>query len=198
MAAAPDASAAAPNGLGNTAPENTVPGIANEAKASAEMTPASPAVPFRGDSRYAPLAAESQAPPTSLPGSSASKMDAAPAAQAPAVPTAELSPAKTELNTAEQANTEANLPLTNRPAGPEPSTTAGRESYPETDPTTFQYPVDYHLRLLSQPRAPARGIDETGAGAPNFNGPLAGGAAANGWQPNTARLQPRIEPPPAR
>jgi hypothetical protein len=79
----------------------------------------------------------------------------------------------------------------------DPSTSADLYRYPDTNPTTFQYPVDYHLRLPSQTRAPARGIDETGTGGPAFNGP-ADGAAANGWQPNTARLQPRIEPPPVR
>jgi hypothetical protein len=93
---------------------------------------------------------------------------------------------------------EANLPLTSGPAGIDASTSGDLYRYPETNPATFQYPVDYHLRLPSQTRIPARETDEMGTGGPLFNGPMAGGAAANGWQPNTARLQPRLEPPPIR
>jgi hypothetical protein len=133
-----------------------------------------------------------------LPESPASEPAAAPADPAPAIPAAAGIAAAADPKAAEAARAEANLPLTRGPAGTEPSTPADLSGYPETNPTTFQYPVDYHLRLRSQTPAPAGEIDEMGTGGPAFNGPMAGRAAANGWQPNTARLQPRIEPPPVR
>lgn len=60
--------------------------------------------------------------------------------------------------------------------------------YPVTNPATFQYPPEYHLRLQKQTRG----------GASLNTGAASGGAGQDDWQPSTARLQPRIEPPPVR
>lgn len=60
--------------------------------------------------------------------------------------------------------------------------------YPVTDPATFQYPPDYHVRLQGQTRD---GASPDAWAAPS-------GAGQYDRQPSTARLQPRIEPPPTR
>jgi hypothetical protein len=179
-------------------PVKDVPGIAKEADGVTETIPASSEIAQRQVNQNAPGTGESQAPLPASPETSASPTDAAPAEPAPAIPTPAGPPVTAELNAAETASAEANLPLIGQPAATEPVTPADLPSYPETNPTTFQYPPDYHLRLRSQTGSPARGIDEAGTGGPYFNGPTTNAAAANGWQPNTARLQPRIEPPPIR
>jgi hypothetical protein len=61
-------------------------------------------------------------------------------------------------------------------------------SYPVTNPATFQYPADYHERLGFQ--------TEASPGQPSS--PRTDGSGDYGWQPSTARLQPRIDPPPIR
>lgn len=193
MAVAAEAKAPTPG-----APTKGDPGIANQAEELTAGIPASPAVPQPEVNQNAPAPGAPQPPLPPLPESPASTRDAAPVDPAPAIPAAAGPPITAELDAAEAVRAEANLPLTSEPAAAEPPTPAGLQRYPETNPTTFQYPPDYHLRLRSQTRAPARGIDETGAGRPGFNGPTTNAAAANGWQPNTARLQPRIEPPPIR
>ena len=190
-AAAPDAETPAPG-----APAESAPGIAKEADGVTETIPAPSAVAQPQVNQNAPGTGEPQAPLPPSPESPVSTTDAVPAAAAPAIPAAGGPPVTAELNAAETA--QANLPLISQPAATEPATPADLQSYPETNPTTFQYPPDYHLRLRSQTGAPARGVDEMGTGGPYFNGPTTNAAAANGWQPNTARLQPRIEPPPIR
>jgi hypothetical protein len=61
-------------------------------------------------------------------------------------------------------------------------------SYPVTNPTTFQYPPDYHERL----RPHARSMELQNAW------PAPSGAGTYDRPPSTARLQPPIEPPPMR
>jgi hypothetical protein len=61
-------------------------------------------------------------------------------------------------------------------------------SYPVTDPGRFQYPAEYHELLRS------RSITRPGTD----NGPEPTGRNPNAWQPNTARLQPSMDPPPIR
>lgn len=179
------------------APTPRVPGMAKEETASSEKTPATPAVPKPNHAKDAPAAVEPQALPRSVPEPPASSMPAAAAVPAPPIPATAGPPVAAERRSAETARHEADLPLTSGPAVTEPSASAGPYGYPETNPTTFQYPVDYHLHLRSQNRARSGEI-HPGTGEPIFNGPTASGAAANGRQPNTARLQPRIEPPPIR
>lgn len=60
--------------------------------------------------------------------------------------------------------------------------------YPMTNPASYQYPADYHERLLS----PADAQDSP------RSSPWSGGGAGDDQRPSTARLQPRIEPPPIR
>jgi hypothetical protein len=60
--------------------------------------------------------------------------------------------------------------------------------YPVTNPATFAYPPDYHQRLQSQ----SRGRELPG------HRPAPVGTGQDDRQPSTARLQPRIEPPPTR
>ncbi|HPM80441.1 MAG TPA: hypothetical protein PLF81_07055 [Candidatus Anammoximicrobium sp.] len=98
------------------------------------------------------------------------------------------------LNLGGQANVPAPaaadtpLPLTS--GTPQHDTGAGVDAhhYPVTDPATFQYPPDYHLRLPGQ----ARGSESLNAW------PAPSGAGQADREPITARLQPRIEPPPVR
>jgi hypothetical protein len=70
----------------------------------------------------------------------------------------------------------------------EPGAAGEVYSYPVTNPATFQYPVDYHERLL--PRAPSLGTQSVQ--------PAPRGAGLYDRSPSTARLQPPIEPPPVR
>lgn len=96
----------------------------------------------------------------------------------------------------EQAATvQSDLPLI---GGADRETPAARHRYPVTDPATFQYPADYHERLFNRTSRIADRTNEPGAGDSLRSGPKTGGASVYGWQPNTARLQPRIEPPPVR
>ncbi|MCY2993527.1 MAG: hypothetical protein NTY19_37460 [Planctomycetota bacterium] len=60
--------------------------------------------------------------------------------------------------------------------------------YPVTDSSKFQYPAQYHEILRS--RANSRSTTD------NSTEPV--GRNANAWQPNTARLQPSMDPPPIR
>ena len=60
--------------------------------------------------------------------------------------------------------------------------------YPVTDSSKFQYPAQYHEILRS--RANSRPTTD------NSTEPV--GRSANAWQPNTARLQPSMDPPPIR
>ncbi len=60
--------------------------------------------------------------------------------------------------------------------------------YPVTDSSKFQYPAQYHEILRS--RANSRPTTN------NSTEPV--GRDANAWQPNTARLQPSMDPPPIR
>ena len=123
---------------------------------------------------------------------------------------AEANPAQQnapQANPADAIANEPDLPLTGASAAAEASRPTERHIYPETNPATFQYPADYHLRLRNRNGTAAGPGDGTQSGGPQFNGPQFNGpqfnrpttnAAAGGWQPNTARLQPRIEPPPVR
>lgn len=98
------------------------------------------------------------------------------------------------LNLGGQANapapTAADTPLPLTSGSPQRDTDAGVDAhnYPMTDPATFQYPPDYHLRLQGQ----ARGPESLNAW------PVPHGAGQSDREPITARLQPRIEPPPVR
>lgn len=189
-AASPDAETLAPG-----APIKNDLGTAKSAGGGSEGIPASSAVAPPPVNLDVPDTGEPQAPLPPLPKSPASTTDTAPADPASAIPAAAGPTIAAERNAAETAQAEANLPLIGQPAATAP---ADLQSYPATNPTTFQYPPDYHLRLPSPTGGPALGAGQTGTGGPFFNGPTANAAAANGWQPNTARLQPRIAPPPIR
>jgi len=78
--------------------------------------------------------------------------------------------------------------LTSEPAPGDPGSAGEVHSYPVTNPTTFQYPPDYHERLLPHARS---------TGTQNFQ-PAPSGAGLYDRSPSTARLQPPIEPPPVR
>ncbi len=78
--------------------------------------------------------------------------------------------------------------LPSEAASGEPGAAGEAYRYPVTNPATFQYPVDYHERLL--PRVPSLGAQ----GVP----PAPSGAGLSDRSPSTARLQPPIEPPPVR
>jgi hypothetical protein len=67
-----------------------------------------------------------------------------------------------------------------------------------TNPTTFQYPANYHERLGRQAQGPVPEINGAGADGPTFTGDITSGTRPYDWPPDTARLQPRIEPPPMR
>lgn len=135
-----------------------------------------------------PMSATAEAPPTVAGANSA---EANPAHESPA-----------RANPADAIANEPDLPLTGAPAAAEASRPAEQHVYPETNPATFQYPADYHLRLRSRSGTATGPGNGTQSGGPQFNGPQFNGpttnAAAGNWQPNTARLQPRIEPPPVR
>jgi hypothetical protein len=82
----------------------------------------------------------------------------------------------------------AEQPLVPGEAGPAANRSAtSQPDYPATNPASYQYPADYHERLLSPPGT---------YGSPQ-NSPWSGGAG-DSQRPSTARLQPRIEPPPIR
>lgn len=76
----------------------------------------------------------------------------------------------------------ASYPGQPNPAGP------SAPSYPVTDPGKFLYPPQYHESLRSRAN--------TGPTADSSTGPV--GRSAQAWQPNTARLQPSMDPPPIR
>ena len=102
------------------------------------------------------------------------------------------------MNAAVTADSTANTPLTSGPMAGDPQASVGGDRYPVTNPATFQYPADYHERLGRQAQGPAPDINGAGAGGPTYYGPTASGTRPYGWPPDTARLQPRIEPPPMR
>jgi hypothetical protein len=60
--------------------------------------------------------------------------------------------------------------------------------YPFTDPSTYQYPSRYEQLLINA----LHGVHEESHPSTNSS------TSIYGWQPNTVRLQPRIEPPPIR
>jgi len=123
-------------------------------------------------------------------------------------PSATVVPMGAQRQTAETLDLDANTPLTGeasrdaasvyagQPTAGQP--TAGQPRYPATDPGTFQYPADYHERLRSRAGGPEARINEASSEGPLLNAPRTSEASVYGWQPNTARLQPRIEPPPVR
>ena len=133
-----------------------------------------------------------------------------------AVPAA-TSPAGEKLPAAETPDLEADEPLTGGsltggswaggPSSGGPLIGEPREAaappvepprYPVTDPSTFQYPADYHQRLRNRGGHPAASAEQAGGEGLMLNGPATSGASAYGGYPSTARLQPRIEPPPVR
>lgn len=67
-------------------------------------------------------------------------------------------------------------------------TDGARFPYPVTDPGTYKYPVNYHEQLQAQPGLRAS------EGAPAGTN----GGAGSYQLPSTARLQPRMDPPPMR
>jgi hypothetical protein len=78
-------------------------------------------------------------------------------------------------------------PLTSGNVEAATNQTADSETvYPVTNPTSYLYPADYHERLVS--RADAQGSPR--------NSPWSGGTTEYDRGTSTARLRPRIEPPP--
>lgn len=137
-----------------------------------------------------PSAKTAESPPTSADPAPTPGSQDKPAQQEPTVPAVAVG----GLNSGGQANVPA-LPAANAPQPltsetPQRDAGAGVDShnYPVTDPATFQYPPDYHLRLQRQ----ARGPESLNAW------PAPSGAGPSDRRPITARLQPRIEPPPMR
>ena len=63
-----------------------------------------------------------------------------------------------------------------------------QRSYPTTEPATYQYPSRYEQLFAGTPQGPQAESHATSNDQ----------SSIYGWQPNTARLQPRIEPPPIR
>jgi hypothetical protein len=63
-----------------------------------------------------------------------------------------------------------------------------QRSYPTTEPATYQYPSRYEQLFVGTPQGPQAESHATSNDQ----------SSIYGWQPNTARLQPRIEPPPIR
>jgi hypothetical protein len=137
----------------------------------------------------------------------AAKTDTLGSADAAALAAAK-SPIVENPPTDETPELEANEPLTGGPSTDRPLTSEWpRETaatsvepprYPVTDPSTFQYPADYHERLQRSAGAAGKKAAQVDGEGLLLNGPAAGGAAAYGGYPSTARLQPRLEPPPVR
>jgi len=153
------------------------------------------------DGPDAPTGAQDVGPalsPASAPEPTAQQIAAASRQSAAAITAASHPLAGGANAPAAPTDNEAAWPLTGMPtAGPLPSA-ATQYTYPETDPATFQYPPDYHLRLRGRGEPPTRPFRETGGGGPRFNGPATNATMAGGGPPSTARLQPPIEPPPVR
>jgi hypothetical protein len=63
-----------------------------------------------------------------------------------------------------------------------------QRSYPTTEPATYQYPSRYEQLFAGTQQGPQTESHATSNDQ----------SSIYGWQPNTARLQPRIEPPPIR
>lgn len=174
--------------IATTAPESLVPAAA----AAFQTAPSADDVREEAADPAAELAVKTDAPDSA---------DAAALAAAKS-PTAESPP------TDETPELEANEPLTGGPSTNRPLTSEGlRETaapsiepprYPVTDPSTFQYPADYHQRLQSGAGAAGKKAAQAYGEGLLLNGPATSGAAAYGGYPSTARLQPRLEPPPVR
>ena len=77
--------------------------------------------------------------------------------------------------------------LTNWPPDGSPANSV-QPNYPATEPSTYQYPSRYEQLFAGAPQGP----DAQNQTSSNDQ------SSIYGWQPNTARLQPRIEPPPIR
>jgi hypothetical protein len=78
-------------------------------------------------------------------------------------------------------------PPVDQSAGRAAETLSNSAPYPVTNPASFQYPANYHELLQGTlvPRA-------------NHYAPWSDGANGQAQPPSTARLQPRIDPPPLR
>ena len=149
-----------------------------------------------------PLVAETSTPIESLKPAEDSEADAPRVAKVPVIgedapdtsATSEAEdgpPATAEPNTTEMVV----APDAGQDSPPAPEATSEQESvdeavvitYPSTNPATFQYPADYHLRLAPNQQPGLRQTEPSPEGGSLYQ-----------WPANTARLQPRIEPPPIR
>jgi hypothetical protein len=79
----------------------------------------------------------------------------------------------------------------NESSSPGQNVNALRYRYPVTNPSTFQYPEAYHTRLLVSPDWNDNRTTSPASERRSEYG-------EQDWQPSTARLQPRIQPPPIR
>lgn len=180
------------------APASSASDAAPDAVASAEAVAVAvkeTAKPEKSPIETPPQVAAGGGAKPSAAGDSASAGSPATPASGPGQPQARTSPEETRP--AEPVLGPASSTPLNAPAEPltaeataSNADAAGGEvySYPVTNPATFQYPVDYHERLQPQTRSGA---------SPNAR-PAPSGAGVSDRPPSTARLQPRIEPPPVR
>jgi hypothetical protein len=177
-----------------------------EERSERDQTPIGLPIPFQQrspDSTAAtPLVAETTTPSESLKPAEESEADAPRVAEVPvigedapdasAAPESEnTAPAAAEPNTTEVVA----APDAGQDSPAAPEATSEQESvdeavvitYPTTNPATFQYPADYHLRLAPNQQPGLRQTEPSPEGGSLYQ-----------WPANTARLQPRIEPPPIR
>ena len=188
MPAAPPAAAAKPLAPADTTNDKEAAGKAEAAEA-AIVGPANAAGSERSQApQQPPEAAKSAGPPAGQTQTPRPQQGAIP--QAP-VETAAAAGGQ-QLGSRAQAPAPADadsrsLPASGTATG-DAGVSGGGYSYPLTNPATFQYPPDYHERLQGQPRG----------GASLNGGPAPSGAGQGDQQPSTARLQPRMEPPPIR
>jgi hypothetical protein len=181
---------AAPTGAVSRKPATDAAAAMSESPLSVETVPASAANGGRDVSK----AAEVKPPLLDASAESTTAGLAAPTSP----PTTPPVPARAEQRTAGPLDFQADAPLTGAPSRETVSASADQLRYPATDPGTFQYPADYHVRLRSRVGSPAPRANEANPQGLLLNAPTTSEASVYGWQPHTARLQPPMEPPPMR
>jgi hypothetical protein len=143
--------------------------------------PATPPQPLIDAPANSTNVTETSPPPTAPP-QDAGQAAAPPLTPDPAAPTV-------RPTAAPPTNSTTDLPLIPDSVSPEANVESPMlPPYPVTNPATYQYPVDYHLRLERLARGPQAEWEPSAPGGPYEQaGPV-----------STARLHPPIEPPPYR
>jgi len=179
----------APGSAASAAPAKDA---AKQKEGSTEEAPAAAARGGGGDNKQSPVDAAPAGGPPAAPAPAPEQPEATALQQATATAAQErtASAAASDAVNKPSAPVPADTgPLLASEAAPgEPGAAGEVVSYPVTNPATFQYPVDYHERLLR--RAPSLGAQGVQ--------PAPSGAGLYDRSPSTARLQPPIEPPPVR